>query len=600
MFGRRLNLVYLALCAALLVLCAKIFILQVLRISLEDPGIVLHPPKPWQRIPAARGAVLDRNGIILAADRPQLDLAIRYDRLRYPKYWLRALQQATGMSEEELLDARARIRRRVRLIRGEVLERNPRIRRKLRAGKMRGWKIYEETIPHTVVADVSLQTAARVQASPERFPGVTVETRLRRECPDGSMARLIVGLLSKVPPLQAGQTIEDPRISPGDRIGVSGIEKQYDRVLRGMPGLFREEVIRIKGAGIGLDPLLGGITGAARKELERRSGTRTRIVPLAVEHGSSIRLTLDRNAQLRATLALADRKGAVVVMDVRNGELLVLASTPLEDYLSRAIQDPIPCGSVIKPIVALAAGEEGLNMSVNCAGSIRIGGRTYQCSHSHGATRMKKGIAESCNIYFWRLGRRIGVPAIVKMADDLGFGKRTGVDLPFEWPGRLPTPTSPMNLCIGQGNLQVTPLQVAVAMAAIANGGKVLKPRIFLRVEPAGALEGLPEPGPALVREISFSQPTLETVRAGMRAAVAQPGGTVYSIPQLRMLKVAAKTGTAETNDPRHNHTWLAGYVPWDEPRYAFAIVVHRAPGSGAGVAGPIAAQVLDTLINRD
>jgi len=595
LFGRRLKIVYAVLCGALLLLCAKAFLLQVMQWHLEDPAAVLHPPKPWQTMPAARGAILDRNGRILAADRPHLDLAILYSRLSSDE-WIEPMREATGLSAEELIRKRRAIMERVQAIRNAVLShpRNRRIREKILAGKMSKWRIYEETIPHTIVANISLETAARVEANPQRFADMVIRTQLQRECPGSGAFRHVTGYLGRAQ--RDELLVENETVSPGDRLGRAGIEKQYDHLLRGVPGLFLQRTIVTGRFDARADPLLAGVTAAARKRIDRRV-ERERQIPLQAKHGRSLFLTLDGDAQQRAAEALRGKKGAVVVMDVENGELLVLATAPAEDHLNRAIQDPIPCGSVIKPLVALAAGEVGLNTSVNCTGSIRIAGRAYHCSHSHAATDLRKGIARSCNIYFWRLGRRIGVAPIVEMARDLGFGKRTGVDLPYEWRGRLPTPRSPMNLCIGQGNLQVTPLQVAVAMAAVANGGKVLRPRILLRVEPEPPSDEMPDTAPVVLRKVDFSPQVLEVVRAGMEAAVAEPAGTVYDIRRLRTLKVAAKTGTAETGDSR-NHAWLAGYVPWDRPRYAFAAVVHRTEGYGAQVAGPIVAEVLDALMN--
>ena len=397
---------------------------------------------------------------------------------------------------------------------------------------------------------------------------------------------------------QRDELTEDSTVSPGDRIGRNGVEKRYDPILRGSPGLSREEMQARVRPGGKFDPLLGGVSGGVRKQIDQRAGARRRLTPLPAEPGSCVFLTLDQVAQQRAVDALAGEEGAVVVMDVSNGELLVLATAPLDQQFNRPIQGRIPPGSVMKPIVALAAAAAGVGgpgTTADCAGAIRIGGRTCHCSHAHGRTDMRKGIAHSCNVYFWRLGLGTGVEPIVKMAGDLGFGTRTGLDLPYESPGHLPCPSSPVNLSIGQGNLQVTPLQVAVAMAAIANGGKVLRPRILLKVEPGPSPEDAPEIGPGVLREIRFSPDTLQAVREGMRAAVTS--GTVSDEPRLKVLGVAAKTGTAQTGDPERNHAWLAGYVPFDAPRYAFAVVVHNTPLSGARAAGPIVAEVLDVLL---
>ena len=268
--------------------------------------------------------------------------------------------------------------------------------------------------------------------------------------------------------------------------------------------------------------------------------------------------------------------------------------------MNRAIQGSTPSGSVFKPITALAAAAVGQltpDETVDCNGSIRIGRRAYRCSHRHGTTDLRKAIAQSCNVYFWQIGRRIGVAPIVRMAGDLGFGARTGVDLPYERPGRLPHPQSALNLSIGQGRLQVSPIQVAVAMAAIANGGKVLRPTILLKIVPEPAPEDRIDPVERVAREAALPEAALDAVRDGMRSAVVS--GTVRRIGRLKELNAAAKTGTAQTSSRAGApyHAWLAGYAPHDAPRYAFAVVVYNTPGYGADAAGPIAADVLDALL---
>ena len=587
---------YCGIFAVLLLICGRLFYLQVLQIRPEDPDAVLHPPRPWQVLPAYRGAICDRHGEILAADRPFLDVEIDYGTLKYPKLWLRAVQTATGRSEKELLGARRRIMRRVRQIRRSVWERGRRYRR-----------VYEETIPHTVAAGIPLEAAARIEAAQGRFAGVKVGTSFRRDYPHGRLACQVIGYLGIAERPEPREAPPDPGIAPGDRVGRSGAEKQFDHYLRGEAGVFRERGLRRRRPAKRPASLLCGVPGSLRKALDRRERPRRRIVLFPAEPGRSVFLTLDRAAQQCAEESLAGKEGAVVVMDVTNGELLVLASAPLDEELSRATQDSVPSGSVIKPIVALAAAAyHGVSPDVRsaCSGSVRVGGRTWRCSHRHGAVDMRDAIAHSCNIYFWELGRKIGAESIVKMAGELGLGRKTGVDLPHEWPGRLPRPErvssrswyvgDTMNLSIGQGILQVTPLQVAVAMAAVANGGKVLQPRILMKIAPEPEPEDGPWIGARVLRRVSWPPDALQAVRDGMRGAVAR--GTARRITRLRDLKVAAKTGTAETNDPHRNHAWLAGYVPFDAPRYAFAVVVHNTPQHGAAAAGPIAADVLGVL----
>ena len=591
MFRRRLNVVYYVICAGLLMVGARLFHLQALQPTLEDPSQVLFPPKPFKEVPARRGTIRDRHGKLLAEDIPTRGLAIQYEHLLEPEAWMPAVRQVTGKSEEEVLKARDTIVRRVKRIRAAV----PRRIRKIR----------EETIPHVLLADISDATIARVESDRKRFKGITVTESLRRYYPQGAVAAHVIGYLGRAQRLAPNKKPKDLTIRPGDKIGLTGVEKQFDRLLRGVPGVVREETGRFPRGSV-------------------KSGSRKRFFLFPAEQGHTVFLTLDLAAQQCAEQSLEGKAGAVVVMDARNGELLVLASSPLFDpndvqaalrtaaqdssfrpMLSRAIQDSVPSGSVIKPIVALAAasvGVAGPETTSDCTGSIIVGRRTFHCvPRGHGRADMVRAIEVSCNTYFYRLGMKAKPEAILKMARALGWGKKTGVNLPFEWPGRLPSVErrwyagDTCILSIGQGNLQVTPIQVAVAMAAIANGGKVLRPTILLKITP--------EPDPLLerrdpvVRELDLPRAALRAVRAGMRK-VAETG-TARHIRRLKALGVAVKTGTAETADSSVNHAWIAGFVPHDDPRYAFAVVVHRTSGHGADVAGPIAADVLETLLRE-
>ena len=587
MFERRLSWAYYLLCAALAVVCIKLFYLQGMQISLEEPESVLYPPAQWRKIPAHRGAICDRHGVILVGDRPYLDLAVKYEVLKESDDWLESVQAVTGREGSELLADQQRIIQRVNRIRSAILRANGRVPK----------RIYEEAIPHTLVAGISLEVAARIETNPEQYPGLIVEQNFRRDRPYENMATQVFGILGKAPRPERGESYDDPNISPGDLVGVNGIEKQYDRFLRGVPGLFQWEKDRTRSRRVNSDPLLGGVSAAVRKKIDERHAPDRRTVLFEAEAGRTIILALDRAAQKAAEDALGAERGAVVVMDVHTGEVLVLASTPLARELSAATQDCVSPGSVMKPFVALAAAgapEVGIDMHFSCSGSIRIGGVTRSCSHAHGRMDMKEAIAQSCNVYFWRLALQIGPQQILAMANDLGLVEPTGIDLPHEWKGRFLAGENVMNLAIGQGNVQTTPLQVAVAMAAVANGGKVLRPRLALKIIPEPDPWDHADLGTQIVRELAFSPEALRIVREGMRGTIEH--GTASRVPGLRELKVAAKTGTAEIGDSGLNHAWLVGFVPYDSPRYAFAAVVHRTNGHGADTAGPIVVEVLNTL----
>jgi penicillin-binding protein 2 len=264
---------------------------------------------------------------------------------------------------------------------------------------------------------------------------------------------------------------------------------------------------------------------------------------------------------------------------------------------------------MIKPIVALAAAACGVGpeRTFSCVGkprgTLEVAGRVFRCDGEHGAVNMERAVSQSCNLYFWEVSRRIGPEAIFTWARDLGFGRLTGVDLPYEWKGRLPDPSraprwyvgNTLNLAVGQENLSVTPLQVAVVMAAIANGGKVIRPTVLHRIEPEPDPETFPSPCSPVIAELPLPPAGLRAVRAGMLDAALS--GTASRVEGIRSLRAAVKTGTAQTTNEQINQAWIGGYLPADAPRYAFVVVVHNVPGHGADVAGPIAVAVLNTLL---
>ena len=503
MFDRRLGLIYFVFCGALLCIGARLFQLQVLGLTAEDPDAVLRRPLPLDEVPAARGTIFDRDGVVLACDQPTMELTVQYPELlrmcrlggnaMFPEELERireaekrrpipedsldsrlyALSTATGRDRDFIL---ARV--------GEVVNRVRQIRRQAlgdRAAESGGRTLYEETIPHVLISGVSVETAERAAADANRFPGVAVSAAWTRSYPLGRFAAHVVGYLGRAQPPTRGETPEDPDVRPGDRIGIAGAEKQFDSALRGVPGIVNTTV----------DP---------------KTGCLTRNVLFRAQAGSNLYLTLSGPAQQRAEQALAGVVGAAVVMDLRTGELLVLASSPSFDpatgpaaedlpmhpYLSRATQDSVAPGSVFKPVVALAAaaGGFGTERTFDCEGILRYGGVTFHCEGQHGVVDMRRALAVSCNIYFFQVALQARADAILSWASALNLGRRTGVDLPYEWAGRLPQvrrgwqPGQTMNLGIGQGDLSVTPLQIAVMAAVIANGGKSPRPTIRHRIEP--------------------------------------------------------------------------------------------------------------------
>ena len=504
MFDRRLGLLYYVFCAVLLCIGARLFQLQVLGLTSEDPDAVLRRPLPLEEVPAARGTIFDRDGEVLACDQPTLELTLQYDELlrmcalggnsmfaeerdrireaekRRPvaedslQARLDALSAATGRDRDLILARVGEIVNQVRQIRRQALGDH-----EAESGRR---MLYEETLPHVLISGVSIETAERVAAGASRFPGVAVSAAWRRTYPQGKFAAHVVGYLGRAQAPWRGETPEDPDVRPGDRVGIAGAEKQFDSALRGVPGIVNTAV----------DPKTDGL---ARNVLFR------------AQAGRNLYLTLSGPAQRQAEQSLAGVVGAAVVMDLRTGELLVLASSPSFDpatgpaaedlpmhpYLSRATQDSVAPGSVFKPVVALAAsaGGFGTERTFTCEGVLAL--RRRHVPLRRPSRRREHGAGPRPVLQHLFLSGRAPDrrEAILSWASALNLGRRTGVDLPYEWAGRLPQlrrdwqAGQTMNLGIGQGDLSVTPLQIAVMTAVIANGGKSPRPTILHRIEPA-------------------------------------------------------------------------------------------------------------------
>ena len=626
MSDRRISTLVTIIGAVLALLVARLFVLQVLKGDEEDPNALMRDAARFTTLPAWRGPIMDRRGEMLAGDRPTLDLAIQYPE---ELLLLRASGETLSRQENALLKSGAYARRRLREVKADSsadpaelllltealrgpldaageeslrryldrrltdlahasgagaqelyagLQRTVRTVRQIHAGLPKIPVIRDEVIAHVLEGDITVEAAGRIETQPGRFPGMSVKSGTARCYPAGGLARYVVGILRPAQPSQAGEAAGEDSVEPGDLVGINGVEKQYDRLLRGRPGMMT-------------------------LERDAKGGEPARRVLFSARPGCGIYLSLDAAAQRAAEEALGESTGGVVVMDLRTGELLVAASAPLNQELSRVTQDSVASGSIIKPIVALAAADKGIGpeTTFDCRHVFMLNGVPHgACSGTHGVIDMRGAIAQSCNIYFWELGRKIGAEPVLQWARAMGWGERTGVDLP-EWKGRLPGPgCDVLNLCVGQENLSVTPLQVAVSMGCIATGGKVLRPTILHQIKPEPDPELYAPPGDPVLRTLHLPPEALRAVRAGMRDAVESPSGTASNLVGLKELKAAVKTGTAETRADTINQAWVAGYFPYDAPRYAFAVVLHHVAGHGASAAGPIAEKVLKIIAQEE
>jgi penicillin-binding protein 2 len=546
------------------------------------------------KVQAPRGEIVDRHGQALVENRNSLSIKLTPDKL------------------PEDIGEREEVYRRL----AKLLNLNPRRLEKRVEGELKALPFAKPTVKQ----DVRLELVAYVLERSSQFPGVEPESEFLREYPHGPVGAHLFGQVGEVTEKQ----LKDQRyngVELGDRVGQAGIEAEYDRFLRGRNGAARVEV-----------DALGNLTKTLRRE--------------QTQQGSQLRLSLDLDVQEAAQQALAGGtgRGAFAVMDVDNGEVLALGSQPSFDpniftkplsqkrldalsseelgkpLFNRAIQGGYPTGSTFKLVTATAALESGHltpETVLNDPGSLTVGGVTFKNAGdvAHGALALRQALTVSSDVFFYQLGQYMneeGMP-LQKWGRQLGMGRKTGIDLPAEEPGRLPTPRwrdrwfkqgltdrpwsvgDNINLSVGQGDLLSNPLQMAVAYAAIANGGRVLRPRLGLRIEDASgrALQQLDAP---TARRLKMSKANRDAILEGLYGAANEPGGTSTPVFEGFPIPIAGKTGTAE-HIGKADQSWYVALAPYPNPKYVVA-VTDEAGGFGAETAAPMARRILAELLD--
>jgi penicillin-binding protein 2 len=472
--------------------------------------------------------------------------------------------------------------------------------------------------PVKVREEAPWSEVAMVEAHQEDLPGAIIEPEHRRHYPYGGLASHQLGYIGKVRPSQ----IKRGRQDLGLLTGQMGIEKVYDRYLSGIAG---KRMIQVNAAG--------------RKVKE-----------LGIEEpkpGTDLYLTLDLDAQKAAERALGDRTGAVVAMDPNTGEVLALASHPNYDpnlfprgispqdwarlmndpshpLYNRAIQSAYPPGSTFKIVVALAGLEYGVintTEKIQCNGSLKGGKHTFRCWNrsGHGPIAFHDAIVESCDVYFYTLGQRIGWDRVAEFARKLGLGSLTGIDLPDEREGLIPTEAWKEKRTrvrwyagdtyinsIGQGFVLVSPLQACQMISTVANGGTVFRPHLLkeTRNRETGKIKMFE---PEVVSRLRLDPTALDEVRRALVGVVNEPGGTAHRA-QSEFAVVAGKTGTAQViaqkipgtrlTERTQDHAWFVAYAPADNPKIAVAVLVEHG-GHGGGAAAPVAKQVIEEYLKN-
>ena len=463
-------------------------------------------------------------------------------------------------------------------------------------------------LPLIAWRDLDPAALARWAEQASGLPGVELHAQPARVYPADAATAHVVGYVGRAE--IAADPDEPFDFDLPETAGRSGIERRYDRLLRGEPGgrLVRVDASGFRHADLGGRP---------------------------PRPGNDLLLTLDLDVQRAAERVFTGKHGAAVVLDARNGDVLALFSAPAFDpnelipaisherwralsddpghpLFNRATGGAYPPGSTFKPVVAVAVQRAGISPQTvfACGGAIDLGGHTFNCWEraGHGPLALVDALRASCNVYFYRAALHVGPDPILRAAAELGLERRTGVDLDTESPGLLPSDAwkrrvlregwrdgDTCNLAIGQGALNVTPLQMAVVAAALANGGRVVRPRLLGATRPYGgtAFELVPPEPP---RDLGWPAAVLAPIREGMRQVVMSENGTGRRA-RTAVVEAAGKTGTAEfgPREARRKRGWMIAFAPYDAPRYAIALVVDDAL-SGGLTAAPLVKELLEAL----
>ncbi|HDS74308.1 MAG TPA: penicillin-binding protein 2 [Firmicutes bacterium] len=575
---RRTSVVMIAIVVGFLVLGVQLYRLQ---IQQHDDYARRSEQNAMRTVPisAVRGRILDRSGNIIVGNRPAYTLGV------IPAEVADAAKLDSILSNE------------IGLASGHLIDR-------VRSNRRRH-------SPIELRRDAPYATIAYLEEHRHKLPSVLYMVESRRRYPYGQIGAHFLGYVREIGQTQL-MSISDESYALGDLMGQTGIEAEYERFLRGTKGEEYQEVT-----------VRGQVIHTARREPVR---------------GSDVRLSIDLDLQLTAEAAMDTiKRGALVAMDPKTGEVLAMVSRPTFDpavfsfvvptsvwrvlndnmerpMFNRAAMGTYPPGSTIKMITAIAGLDSGVITPTTllnpCRGSLRYGDRTFLCwrESGHGAVNVVGAIERSCNVFFYQLGDLIGVDKWGEIARKFGFGERTGLDLPAEDGGIVAssdvynrrmgrfgwTRGEALNVAIGQGITLVTPLQMARYTCALATG-KLPKPHLALGlIEADGTERPLPVPPP---EPLDINLELLPIIREGMILVTEGDHGTARR-SRVPGYHVAGKTGTAQ-NPHGDDHSWYVGYVPADDPVIAIAVIAENA-GHGSDIAAPIAGRVMRRFMLRD
>jgi penicillin-binding protein 2 len=537
----------------------------------DENSLRIIPKEP------VRGYVYDRHGVIVVDNRPSFTVTIMP--FEFDKKKIDYCADLLSLEPRFILD---------RLRKGEE---------------------YSRFAPVKIKRDISFRELALLEENRDRMPGVDYQVESKRLYPGPARTAHLLGYSKEISESQI--RLAGGEYRQGDVVGSVGLEAGFERSLRG-----------VRGAEYSTINVYGQVVG--------RFDNGRHDIP-AVE-GKDLLLTLDAGLQAFAESLMVGKRGAVVAIDPADGGVLAMVSTPDYDlsYFSgvtppsiwqalstdpakplynRATQTRYPPGSTFKMILAMAALETQTvtpSWRINCGGSLTMGNKVFKDLHVHGSVDMISAIQHSCNVYFYQLILKTGLDSWAHYGREFGFGTLTGIDIAEESPGLLPT-TAYFNkrygkrgwtrgflpsLGIGQGEVGVTPLQMAAYVMTLGNRGYYHQPHAVRAL-----VDKATKQTDTLVyqtRHLNFAEESWNVIREGMRRAVMLPGGT-GGAARIKGIEVAGKTGTAQ-NPPRKDHAWFIGFAPYDSPRIAIAVLVENA-GFGGAIAAPIAGRCMERYL---
>jgi penicillin-binding protein 2 len=536
-----------------------------------------------KKVVAPRGVIYDKTGKVMADTRPSFNMYVTPEDIKDFNQTVDGLARLINIDREEIVD------------------------------KLKAASGFPPSFPVKIKSDISMDEVAKVEANRVYLPGVSIQIEPKRNYPYGKMAAHVLGYVSEINSEELkSKGYKD--YSPGDFIGKYGLEKNYENYLRGVDGEKRVEVDAI---------------GREVRTLDVKES-----VP-----GNNLFLNIDMEIQALAEKALESKKGGCIALETKTGAVIALVSRPSfdpnkfssgitkEDWKAvttdkahplqnRVTQGRYPPGSVFKIVLALKALDVGiLNERTNflCRGSFPFGNRVFKCwkKGGHGNVAIHRGIVESCDVFFYNVGVRLGIDRIHAMADSIGLGKLTGIDLPGEKQGLVPSSEwkkktfgepwyegETVSVSIGQGAVWLTPIELAQLASFVANEGVTFTPQIVNKiVSPEG--KAIKVFDPVMNTNVKLKKEVINTVKEGMKGVVNEPSGTAYG-SRIQNINMSGKTGTAQVaslEKGKHlgDHAWFIAFAPAEAPSISICVLVEHG-GHGSSVSAPIAKIITENI----